>query len=145
MQFLILDLGNLCRGPIAAAVFGASARRIGRAVQIDTAGVRIWRAGEAADGRAVAIALERGYDLSTHLARPLRPAEVGPGTRILCVDARVRRELGRIAPEFAERAAWLHPLGKPIPDPYEGRPPDFEHAFDLIEEAAILWLNADPA
>ncbi len=48
----------------------------------------------------------------------------------------------RLSPDGARAQVRLfHPAGRDIPDPYYGDLPDYEHALDLIEEAAETLIR----
>lgn len=53
------------------------------------------------------------------------------------MDASNIARLEKLRPVGASAEIRLfHPSGRDIPDPYYGGLPDYEHALDLIEEAA---------
>ena len=61
---------------------------------------------------------------------------------ILGMDADNIAGLERLRPQGAQAEVRLfHPSGQDIPDPYYGGLPDYEHALDLIEEAAAELIE----
>jgi len=142
-KVLFVCMGNICRSPTAKAVFETMARQAGLAdlVVADSAGTHAFHVGEAADPRAVAAALRRGYDLSAHQARKVEMADFSEFDYVLAMDwdnlALLQRTaargmqhklqlLMRFATEF-EAAV--------ITDPYHGGVQGFDLALDHIEDA----------
>jgi len=136
-------MGNVCRSPSAQAVFQYMANEAGLAdlIQSDSAGTHAFHIGEAADARATAAARKRGYDISTHVARQVRPEDFHEFDLILAMDwdnlAALQQQcprafhhklmlLMRFANEFEEAT---------VPDPYYGGAEGFNKALDYIEDA----------
>ena len=71
-KVLFVCLGNICRSPSAEAVFKACVTRAGmeEQVEIDSAGIIGYHAGEGADPRMKRHASRRGYRL-TSISRPV--------------------------------------------------------------------------
>jgi protein-tyrosine phosphatase len=139
-RVLFVCLGNICRSPTAAAILRAETARRGLAVDVDSAGTDGWHAGEGADPRSSQHAAARGYDLSRHRARAVRPDDFAAFDLLLAMDrsnlARLesacpavhRRKL-RLALDFAADASE-----REVPDPYREGPRGFEHVLDLLED-----------
>jgi protein-tyrosine-phosphatase len=64
MRVLFVCTGNICRSPFAEAVARAEG------LDVESAGLEAY-AGAGPTDDAIAVARERGYDLSSHHARPL--------------------------------------------------------------------------
>ncbi len=117
------------------------AAQAGLAVAVDSAGLGAWHIGNPPNPRGLKAALARGYDNSRQRARQVRPVEFHDFDLILAMDADNVAALERLRPAGAPDSTLaevrlFHPSGQDIPDPYYGGPPDYEHALDLIEEAA---------
>ena len=142
-KVLFVCMGNVCRSPSAQAVFQHMAEEAGLAdmVRVDSAGTHAFHIGEAPDARAQAAARKRGYDLSGHVARQIRPEDFHDYDLILAMDwdnlAALQQQcpkayqhklmlLMRFANEFEEAT---------VPDPYYGGPEGFNKALDYIEDA----------
>ncbi len=137
MRVLCVDLGNLCRGPMAEAVLRARLGRAGLCCEVGSAGVGILRAGDPPDLRAVLAAEARGYDLRAKTCRALEPDEPLRHDLVLAMDRWILGELFQLAPEGRDgRIRLLHPEGREVIDPHGGTPADFELALDIIEDAA---------
>jgi protein-tyrosine phosphatase len=137
MRILCVCQGNTCRSPMARGVIEAMARATGLALEVDSAGLAPRRAGGPPDPRALATAARRGYDIAAHRTRAVAPGDFAAFDLILAMDRGNLDALRRRRPAGARTAMRLfHPAGRDIPDPYDGGLPDYEHALDLIEEAA---------
>ena len=136
-RILVVCLGNICRSPMGQGVIEKRADEAGIEVQVDSAGLGSWHIGAPPNPRGLKVAAARGYDNSRQRARQVEPADFSAFNLILAMDASNVEELNRRRPAGATaRIRLFHPSGRDIPDPYYGDLPDYEHALDLIEEAA---------
>lgn len=144
-RILMVCTGNICRSPTAEGVLRAKLERAGLhgRVQVDSAGTQSYHTSEPPDARAVRAAAQRGYQLGTIRARPLRERDFHDFDWLLAMDqTHVDWLLRRAPPEAAGRVALLMPLARlhadvlEVPDPYYGGPQGFEHVLDLVEDAS---------
>lgn len=144
MRVLCVCLGNICRSPMAEGV--VRAKVAGLDVTVDSAGTGAWHVGDPPDRRAIHCAAARGYDLAHLRARRVERTDFGGFDRILAMDHQNLADLHRLRPVGAPaQIALFHPDGLGIPDPYHLGAEDFDHALDLIEEAAdalVMHLKA---
>ena len=141
---LFVCSGNICRSPTAEGVFRAMADRAGLAgrLDIDSAGIGDWHAGEAPDVRAQETALARGIDIGAQRARQVRADDFRRFHYILGMDRTHHRALLRLAPDGAADRVRLFMEFAPgaatrdVPDPYYGALGGFDHVFALIEAGA---------
>jgi len=143
-RILFVCLGNICRSPMAEGVFRRVVEEecILDRFEIDSAGLGDWHVGQAPDTRAQAAASSRGIDISGQSARQVEPEDFARFDLLLVMDRSNFAELKRRAPGDA-RAKVRHFLDfaphvatKDVPDPFFGGAEGFDHALDLIEEAA---------
>jgi protein-tyrosine phosphatase len=144
-RLLMVCLGNICRSPMAEGALRARLQAAGLAdaIDVDSAGLGDWHAGDPPDPRAIACAARHGVDIAGQRARRLRPADHDDFDLLLCADADVLRAVRSVAPANARaRSALLlawSGAGRDddgIPDPYTGTTGDFEHAWALVDAAA---------
>lgn len=141
---LFVCSGNICRSPTAEGVFRAMAEQAGLAsrLDIDSAGIGGWHAGEAPDRRAQETTLARGIDIGAQRARQVTAADFDRFHYLVGMDRSHRRALLKLAPngradrvrlfmDFAPQMAT-----RDVPDPYYGALGGFEHVFGLIEAGA---------
>jgi protein-tyrosine phosphatase len=149
-RLLFICLGNICRSPMAEGVFRRVAEEAGMldSFELDSAGLGGWHIGQAPDARAQAAAAARGIDISAQCARQVAVADFTRFDLLLAMDSENYAELVQLAPdgaadkvrrflEFAPDAGT-----KDVPDPFFGGKAGFEHALDLIEQAARGLLAA---
>lgn len=145
LRVVTVCLGNICRSPMAEAVF---TRRLadaglGEAVEVDSAGTAGWHTGKGADERGVAALRSRGYT-ADHRARQLTRHDLADFDYVLVADHSNRSDVQDLArtPEEAARIHLLRsfdpeaPDDAEIPDPYYGDRDGFDPVLDMIEAAA---------
>ncbi len=149
MRILFVCLGNICRSPTAEAVLREKLKEVGLEdeVRVDSAGTGGWHIGSPPDGRAVAAAAQRGYDVSG-VARQADAADFVDFDVILGMDRWNLEDLYEIAfdEEAAERVALLRDYDPvtlasknaddlDVPDPYESDADGFDRVLDIIERS----------
>lgn len=145
---LFVCMGNICRSPAAEGVFRTMAQREGVLAQldVDSAGVIGYHAGQPADARMRAAATRRGYELES-IARQFERRDFGRFQYILAMDDDNLQGMLRVAVTDTERErismmmAWhpAPPLSE-VPDPYYGGAAGFEQVLDLLEGACAGLL-----
>jgi protein-tyrosine phosphatase len=150
VRVLFVCLGNICRSPTAEGVFRARVEAAGLADRfvIDSAGTGDWHLGHLPDPRTREVAAARGFTLE-HRARQVKPADLDAFDVVIAMDEANHRDLQAMARSPEARAKIrmflefhpLEPRKAPVPDPYLGDRADFEHVFDLCDEAAVGLLR----
>lgn len=143
-RLLFVCLGNICRSPMAEGVFRRVAEEEGvlERFEIDSAGMGDWHAGQAPDTRAQAAARNRGIDISGQSARQVTLADYARFDLLLAMDSSNYEELTQLAPKKARHKVrqfldFAPGAGtRDVPDPFYGGSEGFDHALDLIEQAA---------
>lgn len=140
-RVLFVCTGNICRSPTAEGVARhlIASGGLDGLVEVDSAGIQGFHAGEAPDPRTRKAAAERGYDLAVLRARKLESEDYRRFDLLLAMDRghleymtrncpEVYRGKLRLFLEFAEGVAL-----EEVPDPYYGGPNGFEFVLDLCE------------
>jgi protein-tyrosine phosphatase len=155
LRLLVICLGNICRSPMAEGALRArlEAAGLGHRVEVDSAGLGDWHAGQAPDRRAIKCAAGHGVDISGLRGRQLVDADYTAFDVLLCADADVLYTVRAHAPPGATAQselllAWSG-LGEKaqIPDPYTQNAAAFEYAWELVDGAAaaiVERLAAEP-
>jgi low molecular weight protein-tyrosine phosphatase len=143
-RLLFVCLGNICRSPMAEGAFRRAAAEEGvlDLFEIDSAGLGDWHVGQAPDQRAQKAAGRRGINISGQSARQVGKGDFARFDLVLAMDGSNCEDLRQIAPKgqrhkirrFLDFAP--HTGTKDVPDPFFGEAEGFDHALDLIEEAA---------
>lgn len=143
----LVCMGNICRSPMAETVVRAEVERAGLRglVEVDSAGIGNWHAGEHIDPRARVELARQGYRSVGHRARQIGPSWLGDRDLILAMDqdnlrALLRMATGRDGMQGRVRLLRsfdpMSPDGAEVPDPYLGDGDAFAQALGLIEAAA---------
>jgi len=143
MKILFVCLGNICRSPLAEALFADLLTREGLAgsISVDSAGTSGLHSGEKADVRSRDCAARHGLEIG-HRARGLKDSDFAEFDLLVAMDHSNLADLRRRAPTPAARAK-IHlmrewdPAGPgEVPDPYYGTEADFEYVWHLCERSA---------
>lgn len=143
-------LGNICRSPTAEGVFRHLVQDAGlsTSIEIDSAGMGAWHAGEPPDPRSVEAAADRGIQLDSE-ARTFRVEDFAYFDYLIAMDRENQDELYALAPDTdaRERIAMLRYFdpgadpGAEVPDPYYGGEGGFDTVLDLCEAACRGLLD----
>ena len=140
---LFVCMGNVCRSPVAQAVFARRVADAGLAqqVRIDSVGTHA-APRTTPDPRAIASASQRGYRMDGLRARRLGNGDFGSFDLLLALDESNLLHLHSHCAESEWHRLHLltafctrHPGVTAVPDPYYGNAQGFEHVLDLVEDA----------
>lgn len=148
---LFVCLGNICRSPLAKAVFihQARSRNLLDRFDIDSCGLGSWHVGGPADPRTVDVAREHGLRVD-HVARVFDPYnDPDRFPWIIAMDRQnVSGLLARGAPPARVRLMRSFDpalAGEPdhlleVPDPYTGGPEGFREVYRMLDRACTGLL-----
>ena len=149
MKILFVCLGNICRSPMAEAVFNKllEERRLEGRFYVDSAGLIDCHEGELPDRRMRSNAAERGYYL-THRSRPIETTDFEEFDYIVGMDDANIRSLYSMITNEAQRKKILtmakflrHHGSSSIPDPYYGGSEGYQRVIDLLEDSCVGLLD----
>ena len=149
IRVLFVCLGNICRSPLAEAVFRHRVEERGWTdrFEIDSAGTSGWHRGAPPDARSAEVARRRGIEVAG-ASRRVVAADLRRFHYVIAMDEEnldALRELQASAGgtaqvrrlrEFEPRAASLD-----VPDPYYGGPHGFDRVLDQVEAACRGLLD----
>ncbi len=116
-RILFICTGNVCRSPMAAALFAAQAKRMGDAENLEIASAGTWALdGEPASSFAQQIMRARGLDLSAHRGRTITPELLQTADLILVMT---RSHHDSIGAEFPATRSKLHLVSELIGQQYD--------------------------
>jgi protein-tyrosine phosphatase len=142
LSVLFVCTGNICRSPIAEALFQSRSRELGVPVSVGSAGSWAQR-GNPATTNAIISAREMGLEIEEHRARPLRDHLVRETDLILGLAREHFEEVLDLVPEAAPKTFTLKELAALL----ETLPPapvhaDRDAAVARIAEADRLRRSA---
>lgn len=147
--------GNICRSPMAAAVFERLARRHGVAdrIAIASAGLSEYHVGETADPRTLEVLEAAGYDATAHRAKQFKAKWLDRFDLVIAFDRGQERALRSLARDEEQQSRIRLLLSfEPdapsldVPDPYYSEDAFFGTVLRQIESAAgRLFRQIQPA
>ncbi|ELK42269.1 phosphotyrosine protein phosphatase [Brevibacillus agri] len=134
---LFVCLGNICRSPMAEAVFRHLAEQEGLAgdISIDSAGIGGWHAGEPPHKGTQKVLTEKGIACDTLRARQITRNDFAEYDYVVCMDDENLAALMKMAPagkKVYRLLDFAHAVQEQnVEDPYyTGR---FSYVYDLVE------------
>ena len=156
LRILCVCLGNICRSPIAQAVFTRAAQEYGFSVSVDSAGTSACHVGEAPDARMQKAGLEKNYTIALQKSRALSSNDFSQFDYILAMD-----EENLLAIKALCSGAYIHQKAAQIelalsylqsdsqyhgslyvPDPYYGGEKGFADVVGMLEDAAKGFFSS---
>ncbi|KAJ1734313.1 Low molecular weight phosphotyrosine protein phosphatase [Coemansia biformis] len=147
-KVLFVCLGNICRSPMAEAVFAHLVKTNGlydRFV-VDSAGTAAYHAGETPDKRTVQTCVSKGVPIK-HRARRVRSSDFADFDYMLCMDQGNLDDLLRIKPPGARAHVALFGSysgeagDRIIEDPYYGGNDGFRTNFAQVTRCSVGLLK----
>ncbi len=150
VSVLFVCMGNICRSPTAEGVFRKLVQDEGVEdwFLVDSAGTHAYHVDNPPDERAQRAALARGIDISQLRARQVDPEDLESFDHILVMDRYNYDAVMFICPSAHSHKVKLFLEYAPgskiteVPDPYYGGTKGFEKVLDLVEDAALGFLNS---
>ena len=142
MKILFVCLGNICRSPLAEAIFADKAKKLGLRVEADSAGFESFHRGDPADPRSVEVARAHSIDLKGHTARMFTVRDFDNYDRIYVMDRTNYNDVMGLARDSKDEQKvdfilnLVRPAeNRPVPDPWYGGREGFEKVFRMLDEA----------
>ncbi len=150
MKVLFVCLGNICRSPLAHAVFEHKVNERGLAdkFEIESCGTGSWHIGELPDARMRREAEKHGIKM-THLGRTLQVMDLEYFDYILPMDLSNKQYLlGKSLPEFKDKITLFRTFDPDttdelaeVPDPYYGGDEGFANVYKIVDRTCENLLE----
>ncbi|SPO38613.1 probable LTP1 - protein-tyrosine-phosphatase [Pseudozyma flocculosa] len=146
ISVLFCCLGNICRSPMAEAVFADLVTKAGlrdRFAKIDSCGTGDYHEGEEPDERTTALCNRKKIPIDC-LARGVKQEDFHTFDYILGMDVNNVRNLKNMAPRGAKATIKMFgdfDDGKPIADPYYGGKNGFEITYEQVLRYSHAFLR----
>ncbi len=149
IHVLFVCLGNICRSPLAEAVFRNKIKkaRLGAKITCFSAGTARWHIGENADHRTIETAAAHNIPMA-HKVSQINAGDIDRFEYVLAMDEDNLSEILSIlrgrknGPKiFMMRDFDASRSGEAVPDPYYGEKEDFEAVYDLLDESCGNFLD----
>jgi low molecular weight protein-tyrosine phosphatase len=149
VRVLFVCTGNICRSPLAEAVFKdlVSKRGLGDRYEADSAGTHGYHEGDPADPRTIRVGAKHGLRVDS-IARELRDSDFTRFDVLVAMDRGHLREMRARCPKPLQAKLVLMPdydpegVLKDVPDPYYGGPEGFEQIYRILDGCSRGLLDA---
>ncbi|CAB59888.2 protein tyrosine phosphatase Stp1, unknown biological role [Schizosaccharomyces pombe] len=150
IQVLFVCLGNICRSPMAEAVFRNEVEKAGleaRFDTIDSCGTGAWHVGNRPDPRTLEVLKKNGIH-TKHLARKLSTSDFKNFDYIFAMDSSNLRNINRVKPQGSRAKVMLFGeyaspgVSKIVDDPYYGGSDGFGDCYIQLVDFSQNFLKS---
>lgn len=147
-KILFVCLGNICRSPLAEAIFKEKikASKLEDHFEADSCGTSNYHIGDPPDSRTIANARKNGVAIS-HLGRQLCTDDLEQYDYILAMDQSNYQNILRLtnAQQYSGKVSLMRTYdpegkGKEVPDPYYGGESQFQEVFDILDRSMDTFI-----
>ena len=150
IKVLFVCLGNICRSPLAEAIFNQKIKEMGldEKFKSDSAGTSDYHIGELPDERTIKCAQKYGLDIN-HRGRQVNRTDFRDFDYIIAMDDSNVKNLNLMKERFRFHGKEVYLMrnfvegtqGMAVPDPYYGGEEGFEEIYQILDEAIDGFLD----
>jgi protein-tyrosine phosphatase len=148
-KILFVCLGNICRSPLAEAIFVHKIKELGLDSDFvaQSCATSDYQIGDPPDPRTIRNGLEHGIEIN-HVCRQLSAKDLDSFDYVLAMDQSNLRNIMSLPNAVGNR----HKIGLmrtydysgknlDVPDPYHGNDKDFQEVFDILDRSIESFIR----
>lgn len=147
-KVLFVCLGNICRSPLAEAIFKhkVKARGLDQFIEGDSCGTSNYHIGDSPDPRTITNAGKNGIAID-HCGRQLIVDDLDNFDFILAMDKSNYQNILKLSngSEFQHKIKLMREFdpkgGEDVPDPYYGGEKNFQEVYEILDRSIEEFLN----
>ena len=148
MRILFVCLGNICRSPLAEAIFKSKIVQKGLDTKVftDSCGTSNYHIGDTPDPRTLRNAMKNGIEIQ-HVGRQIHESDLTSFDIIFAMDKSNYENILKLknATTYKSKVKLLREFdpvkGHEVPDPYFGEEQGFQDVFEMLDRSLDHFIN----